>query len=73
MQYKLKKGVESFEVVDGPYAGRKYVRGKVYTDIPPEEKKKFDTIKEPEAGGAESSKLKAQGPKAKGGKEGDRS
>lgn len=44
--YRLKKGVESFEVVDGKYAGRKYKRGKPYADIPPEEKKKFETIRE---------------------------
>ena len=39
--------MESFEVVDGPYAGRKYKRGKAYADIPPEEKQKFEKIKEP--------------------------
>ena len=45
--YQLKRGVESFEVVDGPYAGRKYKRGKAYADIPPEEKAKFEKTKEP--------------------------
>ena len=44
MQYRLKANVESFEVVDGPFAGRKYVSGEIYTDIPPGEKGKFDTI-----------------------------
>ena len=38
-QYKLKKGIENFEVVDGAFAGRKFVRGKVYGEVPPEEKK----------------------------------
>jgi hypothetical protein len=66
MQFKLKKGVESFEVVDGPYAGRKFVRGKVYTDIPPEEKKKFDQIKEPAASAVKATEGKAE-KKAKNG------
>ena len=45
MPYKLKPGVESFEVVDGPFAGKKFLRGKVYEKIPPEEKKKFEQVK----------------------------
>ena len=44
-QYKLKQGIENFQVVDGAFAGRKFVRGKVYGEVPPEEKKKFDEIK----------------------------
>ena len=44
-QYKLKKGIENFQVVDGAFAGRKFVRGKVYGEVPAEEKKKFDEIK----------------------------
>ena len=44
-QYKLKKGIENFDVVDGAFAGRKFVRGKEYSKIPSEEKKKFDEIK----------------------------
>ena len=45
-QYKLKKGIENFEVVDGAFAGRKFVRGKVYGEVPPEEKKKFKEIRD---------------------------
>lgn len=41
MSYILKTGVESFVVVDGPFAGRKYKRDQVYAEIPPQEKKKF--------------------------------
>ena len=52
-QYKLKKGIENFDVVDGAFAGRKFVRGKVYGEVPPEEKKKFDEIK-PEVKGQKS-------------------
>ena len=32
-------------MVDGAFAGRKFVRGKVYGEVPPEEKKKFEEIK----------------------------
>ena len=39
--YVLKKNIENFEVVDGAFAGKKFERGKSYTEIPPEEKKKF--------------------------------
>lgn len=45
MTYKLKKGIENFDVVDGAFAGRKFVRGKVYGEVPPEEKGKFEKIK----------------------------
>ena len=44
-QYKLKKGIENFEVVDGPFAGRTFVRGKEYGQVPSEEKRKFEEIR----------------------------
>lgn len=44
MKYRLKQGQESFQVVDGPYAGKTFDRGKPYTDIPPEEKRRFEKI-----------------------------
>ena len=43
-QYKLRKGIENFQVVDGAFAGRKFVRGKVYGEVPPEEKRKFEKL-----------------------------
>ena len=43
--FKLKTGIETFEVVDGPFAGRRFERGKEYAEIPPEEKHKFKEIK----------------------------
>jgi len=46
MKYKLKPGVESFEVVDGPFAGKKFLRGKVYEKIPREEKGKFEEVRD---------------------------
>lgn len=47
MAYKLKKGIESFQVVDGAFAGRKFAKDKEYSDaeIPPEEKHKFEKVK----------------------------
>lgn len=51
--YRLKPGVESFDVVDGPYAGRRFVRGLTYTDIPPEEKHKFEEVRDPTGQGAD--------------------
>jgi len=59
MPYQLKKGVESFEVVDGAFAGKKFLRGRVYAAIPPEEKNKFKKLESREAGkpgGREASK-----------------
>lgn len=46
-QYRLKPGQESFEVVDGPYANKKFKKGQVYTDIPPHELKRFEEVKPP--------------------------
>lgn len=42
--YGLKPNVPDFEVVDGPFAGRKYKAGETYQEIPPEEKEKFEVI-----------------------------
>lgn len=39
--YKLKPNVPDFEVVDGPFAGRKYKAGEVYPEVPENEKDKF--------------------------------
>jgi hypothetical protein len=44
--YKLKKGREAFEVVDGPMAGRRFVPGKKYAEIPPMEAVLFEKIKQ---------------------------
>lgn len=45
-QYRLKINVAEFEMVDGPLKGRSYKHGIVYDEIPPEESRKFDEIKE---------------------------
>ena len=39
--YQLKPGVPAFEVVDGPFAGRKFKAGVLYKEVPPEEAHKF--------------------------------
>jgi len=44
--YQLKKSVESFEVVDGEFAGKKFLRGKIYEKIPQKEKGKFEKIED---------------------------
>lgn len=44
--YKLKPNVPDFEVVDGPFAGRKYKAGNVYQEVPKEEIAKFIPIEE---------------------------
>lgn len=44
--YRLKNGVESFTVVDGKFAGRTYERGQAYAEIPPQEKGRFEEIRE---------------------------
>jgi hypothetical protein len=46
-KYRLKPGVPEFDVVDGEYKGRKFRRGKVYTEIPPEEKHRFEPVEKP--------------------------
>jgi len=42
MAYILKG--ESFQMVDGPYKGKKYERGKTYDDVPPTEIKRFKEV-----------------------------
>lgn len=42
MPYKLKANVENFEVVDGPFAGRNFVGGQIYEEIPPGEERRFE-------------------------------
>lgn len=41
MPYQLKPGQESFEVVDGPDAGKKYDKGTLYDVIPTHETHRF--------------------------------
>ncbi len=43
--YRLKDTVPEFEVVDGPLAGRIFRHGETYTEIPPQEKTRFEKVK----------------------------
>lgn len=45
--YQLKQGIQSFTVVDGPFAGRTYAPGRTYAEIPPHEAGKFEKMIEP--------------------------
>lgn len=52
MPLKLRPDMEAFEIVDGPWAGRRFVHGRHYRDIPPEHGDKFvntDIITDPPA------------------------
>lgn len=42
--YKLKNNVPDFTVVDGPFEGRSYKAGETYSEIPPQEKHKFESV-----------------------------
>lgn len=44
MPYRLKPGVESFQVVDGPMAYTTFKKGETYDEIPPQEAEKFEEI-----------------------------
>ena len=46
MAYRLKRNIESFEMVDGPFAGRKFVSGETYGEVPPGLGEKFDRFPE---------------------------
>lgn len=41
-EYKLKANSPAFEIVDGPLAGRKYLEGQVYAEIPPGYEHRFE-------------------------------
>lgn len=65
-KYRLKKGQERFQVVDGPLAGRDYRPGAEYDekDVPAAElKRRFEKV--PEAVGVESSKPEGESKKNK--------
>lgn len=47
MPYKLKVNAPEFDCVDGPFAGKKYRHGKVYPDVPPGDKGRFESVQNP--------------------------
>jgi len=44
MPYKLKPNAPEFDVVDGPFAGKKYRHGEIYPDVPPGDKGRFEAV-----------------------------
>lgn len=57
--FQLKKGTESFTVVDGPFAGRTFEPGKTYAEIPPQDADRFEEIREPAASAGDVKPAKA--------------
>jgi len=44
-KYRLKKGQEAFQIVDGPDARMKFEKGRTYTKIPKAEARRFEEVK----------------------------
>ena len=57
--FKLKKGQEAFTPVEGPFAGRKFVAGQIYGEIPPGTAGKFEEIKKAAAAKTTGTDLKS--------------
>ncbi len=60
LRYRLKKGQEGFQVVDGPLAGRKFEKGKTYVDadfkgLATADQQRMEVVPEPVAEAAETS------------------
>lgn len=47
MIYQLKKNQESFEIVDGLDAGRRYLKFMTYTELPKGYEDRFEPVPEP--------------------------
>ena len=60
MAYRLKQNVENFEVVDGPFAGRGYVSGETYAEIPSAEAARFEKIREEKPAEPDRAKTKPE-------------
>ena len=45
-RYRLKPGFESFDITDGPDAGRRYLRGMTYTELPKGFEARFEPVPE---------------------------
>ena len=43
-QFRLKPNQPAFEAVDGPLAGRRFVHGRVYAEIPPADRERFEKV-----------------------------
>lgn len=70
MKWILKPGQEAFQAMDGKMAGRKYEAGKVYTEIPEEEKHRFrEWAKKKQASPEETTITQKTGAKTRKGQE----
>ncbi len=58
--YMLKNNQPDFEVMDGQFAGRKYVHGVEYAEVPPDEVRRFTRIEENKTQASPPAKKKAQ-------------
>jgi hypothetical protein len=66
--YQLKIGQESFTPVEGPVAGRQFVPGESYGQIPPGEEGRFEKIQDDPAPDPEAAKpAKAENKRAASG------
>lgn len=45
-QYRLKPNEPNIEIVDGPFARKKFKAGRIYTEIPPKEMARFEVIEQ---------------------------
>jgi hypothetical protein len=51
-RFRLKRNVPDIEVVDGPFARRKFSAGETYTEIPPELRDRFEAVESTEDQGS---------------------
>ena len=58
MGFRLKPGQESFSLVDGKHAGKKFNRGQMYEEVPPEVKDRFEEDKPPKTSYAKEKEKK---------------
>lgn len=72
MPYMLKKNKPEFDVVDGPFAGKKYRHSGTYEEVPPGEKDRFEVVKGQKAEDRRQ-KTEDKGTKKKGGFEAKKS
>lgn len=64
-RFRLKRNVPDIEIVDGPFARRKFMAGETYTEIPPELRDRFEAVEPTEdLGGSPAEALE----KEKGGR-----
>ena len=45
-QFRVKENQPAFEVVEGPLAGRKFMHGRAYAEIPPGYRARFEAVAE---------------------------